>query len=89
MNEPSHGECVAPLGALGPNPSFEQTATGKPASAAQLKRLHPDPELSGPTLPIQAKSITTVLILCSTPPHSSSFQPTPAKVRDLAKHWLQ
>ena len=37
--------------------------------------LHPDPELSGPKLPIQAKSITAALILCSTPRHSNSFQP--------------
>jgi hypothetical protein len=29
-----------------------------------------------------------VLILCVTPPHSSSFQPTPAKVRISGKPWL-
>ena len=29
-----------------------------------------------------------MLILCSTPPHSSPFQPTPAKVRISAKPWL-
>jgi len=30
-----------------------------------------------------------VLILCSTPPHSNSFQPTPAKVRVSRKPWLE
>jgi hypothetical protein len=29
-----------------------------------------------------------VLILCSTPPHSSSSQPTPAKVRLSPNSWL-
>ena len=45
----------------------------------------------------QARSLDTahhcgepaVLILCSTPPHSSSFQPTPAKVRVSRKPWLE
>ena len=30
-----------------------------------------------------------VLILCSTPPHSILFQPTPAKVRISRKPWLE
>jgi hypothetical protein len=30
-----------------------------------------------------------VLMLCSTPPHSSSFQPIPAKVRSWTKPWLE
>jgi hypothetical protein len=30
-----------------------------------------------------------VLTLCSTPPHSNLFQPTPAIVRDFANSWLE
>ena len=30
-----------------------------------------------------------VLILCSTPPHSNSFQPTPAKIRISRKPWRE
>jgi hypothetical protein len=46
--------------------------------------LHPDPELSGSTLLIVTKSITKVLIVCSTPPHSNSFAQI-GKAQEMAR----
>jgi hypothetical protein len=65
-----------------PSQTFERAAP--PPSRWSAFR----PELPGLKLQIQAKSIIIVLILCSTPPHSSSFQPTPAKVRFSPHAWL-
>jgi hypothetical protein len=65
-----------------------------PPNEGDAARKHEDifprfnPQVRQEKFSLQTSLNLHVLILCSTPPHSSSFQPTPAKVGFSLNSWL-